>query len=70
MHFDEFEDASSKPLRNVFDDHFSMEASIFDEHFVGVHSGDHDTRQIDPGNITFKGILVGWPLIGGVEVYT
>ena len=44
----------SKPLRNVLYDHFSMKASVFDEDFVGVHSGDHDTRQIDSGNIAFK----------------
>jgi hypothetical protein len=68
MRFDEFEYGDSRPMRNVFNNHFSMETSIFDEDFVGVHSGDHDTRQIDPGHIAFKGVLVGWSLIGGVEV--
>ena len=47
-----------------------MKASIFDEDFVGVHPGYYHASQLDSRYIAFKSILVGGPLIGGVEMNT
>ena len=45
-----------------------MKTTVFDEDFVGVHPGYHNTGQVDPWHIAFERVFVERPLIGRVEM--